>query len=346
MGAVLRSGSGLPMNRIAGLQEAMGVPFPPSTQWDLLWRAAKLLAVVFREIVRLAAQGTLFYNDDTPMKILSFLADLKKRRERGEKPERTGVFTSGIVSELSDGHRVVLSYTGLHHAGENLAKVLAVRSAELAPPMLMCDALNRILAEPLRTIVGNCLVHARRLFVRVNESFPEEVRYVVEELALVYENEARAKAEGMSPEARLTFHQEASRPVMDRLKGWLDRQIEEKKTEPNSGLGRAIEYCRKRWERLTLFLRVAGAPLDSNLVERMLKKAILHRKNSLFYKTENGAKVGDLYMALIATAKLAGADPFDYLTELLRHPSEIAASPADWLPWNYRETLRRLTDTS
>jgi hypothetical protein len=162
----------------------------------------------------------------------------------------------------------------------------------------------------------------------------------------VYENEARAQAAGMSPEDRLQLHQEASRPVMDRLKGWMDGQIEEKQTEPNSRLGKAIRYCRKRWNRLTLFLRVAGAPLDSNLVKRMLKKAILHRKNSHFYKTENGARVGDLYMALIATAKLAQVDPLDYLTEQLRHPLEIAASPSDWLPWNYRETLRRLTDTS
>jgi hypothetical protein len=108
------------------------------------------------------------------------------------------------------------------------------------------------------------------------------------------------------------------------------------------GIDGLARLCR---ERLAVE-PMSGAPLDSNLVERMLKKAILHRKNSRFYKTENGAKVGDLYMALIATAKVAGADPFDFLTELLRHFREIAAAPADWLPWNYRETLRHLADTS
>jgi hypothetical protein len=71
----------------------------------------------------------------------------------------------------------------------------------------------------------------------------------------------------------------------------------------------------------------------------MLKKAILHRKNSLFYKTENGARVGDLYMSLIATAKLAKADPFDYLTQLQRHAEQVAAKPSEWMPWNYREAL-------
>ena len=112
--------------------------------------------------------------------------------------------------------------------------------------------------------------------------------------------------------------------------------------EPNSGLGQAISYLLKHWEKLTLFLRVAGAPIDNNLVERALKKAILHRKNSLFYKTRNGARMGDLFMSLIHTCELNGVNPFDYLTELQRHAEELKRSPSEWMPWNYRETLARL----
>ena len=69
-------------------------------------------------------------------------------------------------------------------------------------------------------------------------------------------------------------------------------QFAEKKVEPNSGLGEAISYCLNRWERLALFLHQAGAPLDSNIVERALKNCILHRQNSLLYETENGAENG------------------------------------------------------
>ena len=93
------------------------------------------------------------------------------------------------------------------------------------------------------------------------------------------------------------------------------------------------------WARLTLFLETAGAPLDNNLAERSLKKAILHRKNSLFYKTRNGAQMGDLYMSLIHTCELNGANPFDYLTELQRHAAQVKRAPAEWMPWNYRERL-------
>ena len=337
--AVLRYGSGLPFNRIAKLEESFGLPFPASTQWDLVEEAATKLDPVYRAIVELAAQGPLVHNDDTPMKILDHLWERHQRRERGEPPrKRNGTFTTGLVS-IGKEHTIALYFTGHRHAGENLAEVLKQRASGLRPPLQMCDGLERNLPGELETIVGNCMTHARRAFVDVAESFPAEVRHVLEELKLVYKTDAKARTERLSPEDRLALHRRESQPVMNRLEAWLRTQVAEKRVEPNSGLGQAIEYARKRWGRLTLFLREPGAPLDNNVCERMLKRAILHRKNSLFYKTENGARVGDLYMSLIATANLARANPFDYLTQLQRHAKEVAAHPAAWLPWNYRETL-------
>jgi len=197
------------------------------------------------------------------------------------------------------------------------------------------------LPKPLETIVGNCLAHARRYFVDVVPNFPEQCRYVLESLGKVYGYNAQAEERGLAPEERLRFHQEHSQPVMDQLHAWLRAQFDEKRVEPNSGLGTAIAYVLRRWDRLTLFLRQAGAPLDSNIVERALKKVILHRKNSLFYKTENGAEVGDLFMSLIHTCELNGANPFDYLTELQKHAAELEKNPAAWMPWNYGEALGR-----
>ena len=117
---------------------------------------------------------------------------------------------------------------------------------------------------------------------------------------------------------------------MDKLHEWLQRQLDEKWVEPNSALGEAMNYLLVRWERLTLFLRKAGAPLDSNICERALKKAILHRKNAMFYKTRNGARVGDMYMSLIYTCELNGANAFDYLNQLQRHASDVAEHPDRW----------------
>ena len=173
-------------------------------------------------------------------------------------------------------------------------------------------------------------------------NFPTECRYVLQMLGQVYGHDAEARASKLTSDERLRLHQERSGPVMDELHKWLGAQLAERRTEPNSGLGKAITYLLRHWRPLTAFLRVPGSPLDNNVVERSLKRVVLHRKNALFYRTLNGAQVGDLFMSLIHTCQLCGANSFDYLTELQRHARELAECPAQWMPWNYRETLARL----
>jgi hypothetical protein len=258
--------------------------------------------------------------------------------ETAGDPQRRGIFTSGIVSTCA-GRRIALFFTGRKHAGENLRDVLAQRAQQRGPPIQMCDPLALNMPADLNTISSNCLAHGRRKFADVAEYFYHECRHVLEALKVVYENDAIARRDQLSPETRLQFHQAHSRPVLDELHTWLKQQIEDHLVEPNSGLGEAINYMLKRWDKFTLFLRRAGAPLDNNVCERALKKVILHRKNAMFYKTENGAHVADVYRSLIYTCELCGANPFDYLTELQRHAAEVAADPACWLPWNYRDTL-------
>jgi len=160
---------------------------------------------------------------------------------------------------------------------------------------------------------------------------PRRVPSCVGEFAHVYQFDAQAKADGLPPAERLPLPPDHSQPVMDELKTWLQHQIEAKRVEPNSGLGQAIGYLLGHWEPLTLFLRQAGAPLDNTVCERALKMAILHRKNSLSYKTERGAHVGDLFMSLIHTCRLNRVNPFDYLMALVGHAKEVRAHPERWL---------------
>ena len=346
---LLKYGSGVPWDRLERLEASLGIPLPASTQCEIVAEVAEVIRPAFEELIRQAAQGEVFYNDDTSMKILALARASPPRAEEeasSSSKERTGLFTSGIVSTTRQGRRTALFFTGRNHAGENLAEVLAERAQGLPPPIQMSDASSRNvpkLEEKLEILWGNCNAHARRRFVQVTPNFPQECRFVLESLREVYRYDAEAEARGLTPEERLRFHQEHSEPVMDALHAWFLAQFAEKKVEPNSGLGEAISYCLKRWDRLTLFLRQAGAPLDSNIVERALKKCILHRKNSLFYKTTNGAEVGDLFMSLIHTCELNGTNPFDYLTELQKHTEELAKNPAGWMPWNYRQTLPQAT---
>jgi transposase len=335
--ALLKYGSGFPFYRLEGLQQSLGIPLPKSTQWDIVEQTADRIHPVFSELVRQGAQGDVIYNDDTTMKVL----ELMKNDDKNES-SRTGMFTTGILSTSNDW-KIGLFFTGRKHSGENMLDLLQQRESDRGPPIQMCDALSRNMPKELQTIMANCLSHGRRYFVDVVWNFPEQCRYVIETLAEVYKNDEIAKEQNMSPEQRLRFHQAKSGPWMEQLKLWLNDQLDEKKVEPNSGLGKAVSYMLNHWEPLTLFLRVPNAPLDNNLCEQVLKRAVLNRKNSLFYKTEHGAYIGDLFMSLIYTCNLNDVNPFDYLTALQRNSTEVFKNPQNWMPWSYKSMIPSAT---
>jgi transposase len=341
--AVLRYGHGLPNFRLEGLQASLYIPLPDATQWDIVSKAAPSPRAVFEELIRQAAQAPLLHSDDTPMKVLSLMRERERAEAGGVKPAAKAINTSGIVAVLPDNangqRKVVLFFTGHAHAGKNMERVLAHRAQELAPAMQMCDALAANVAGEFKTVLANCLTHGRRQIADVAEQFPEAARHVIEALAEVYKHDATCRTDGLSAEQRLSFHQQHSQPVMDNLARWMSEQFDKRLVEPNSGLGKALRYLIRHWDELTLFLREAGAPLDNNLCEQILKRAILHRKGSLFYKTVRGAQVGDIYMSLIHTCTLCDVNPFDYLNALQQRAPEVIDAPARWLPWNFREQL-------
>lgn len=330
---IMRFGGGLPHYRMEKMQKDLGVPLPAATQWELMEQSARDLAPVHQQLIRVAAQAQLLHNDDTTMRIQS----LKKERAQAGS-ERTGIFTTSIISQVED-HHLALYFTGGNHAGENLSELLKHRAAGLNKPIHMGDGLSRNIPQEFDALLANCLPHGRRTFVDVKESFPDQCQKVLEDLAGVFKNDAQAKEQGLSALDRLRLHQEKSAPIMDGLKQWMQEQLDQKQVEPNSGLGEAIGDRLNPWEPLTLFLREPGAPLTNNICERALKMAILHRKNSLGYKTQNGARIGDLFMSLIHTCRLAGANPFDYLTAVITHAERARAAPGQWMPWSYNETL-------
>ena len=253
---LLKYGTGCPFNRSEGLQGSLGIPLPASTQWELVHAAFQLIEPACTELIRQAAQGEVLYNDDTTVRILELMG---KRGQQaalaeafGEAPDkktlqRRGLFTSGIVS-THEGRQIALFFSGRKHAGENLSKVLTERAEALDPPIQMCDALSRNLPAELKTIVANCLAHGRRQFVDVTDRFPDQCRYVLESLKVVYRNDAIVRKKRLSSEARLEFHQAESGPVMEDLQTWLTRQLEDHLVEPNSSLGQAISYMLRHWK--------------------------------------------------------------------------------------------------
>jgi len=341
MMALLRYGAGMPLHRLDRLQRNLGTPVPASTQWQVVRDHVSVMVPVYEALVREAAQGKILHNDDTSIRILSLMG---KRRaalvavHALADADRTGLFTTAIVA-ITDVGPVALFFSGRKHAGENLAALLKERDRTLEPPIHMADGLDRNAPIDHPVVASNCLAHGRRHLVDEAENFPVECRHVLDALGVVFKVDQTCSENDLSPPQRLEWHQRQSGPVMSELQTWLQAQLDEKRVEPNSGLGNAFRYLLKRWDKLTLFLRVPGAPIENNICERILKMAIRQRNNSLFYRSERGAQVGDIYMALIYTAELHGENPFEYLVALLEHERDVAAAPSDWLPWTFRATL-------
>jgi hypothetical protein len=136
----------------------------------------------------------------------------------------------------------------------------------------VATALSRNVSKIVQTLVANCNAHGRRNFVKVTANFPEPCRLMLETFREIYRYDAVTRKQGMSAEQRLAFHQEHSKPVMEKLHIWLRAQFDERLVEPSSGLGQAISYLLNHWPKLTLFLEKPGVPLDNNIVERGAEK--------------------------------------------------------------------------
>jgi transposase len=336
--AVLRFMLGMPHYRLEQAQRFVGIPLPRSIQWERCEVVADAVFPVFLLMVRLAAEAGLLHADDTKVRILSCIKENKSKKAG----ERTGTFTTGVVAGPivgAEGPRVALYFSGRQHSGENLAKLLAMRPEELGPPIRVGDAGSSNLVGKLKVVDAGCWAHVRTHFVEIQDQFPNECKHVLDEIRAIYRVDREAR--GKSPDERLNLHQQKSEPVIDRLVAWMRDRLEQRLTEPNSSLGYAFKYVLGHLTVLTTFLRVAGVAIDNNPAERGLRRAALVRRNSLFYRNEVGAWVGDVLASIGQTCTLHQVNPIDYLAEVVSHAAEVRKDPAAWLPWTYPKSRAR-----
>jgi len=333
---------GLPWYRLEAFQSLVGMPVSDATQWDQVERLVGDVYPVYNVLYREAAQSEVFFQDDTTVRVLALLEENQSRRtqaQAGQSKERLGMHTTVLVCVQGE-RQIVLYLSGRAHAGENLTALLTERDPGREKPLVMSDALScNTLADENQVIRCNCLEHACRQCKDIAEHFPQPCQRVIDDLSAVFAHEAQVRAQGLSGQARLAYHQRHSEPILRALKRWLEQQQADRWVEPNSSLGKAYQYLLKRWEALTRFLTVADAPLENNTAERLLKLMIRQRNNSLFFASAYSARAGDVLTSLIATATEAGINVLDYLVALQDNATAVLARPEQWLPWNYTEAL-------
>jgi len=286
---------------------------------------------VYEHLKHCAADSQLAYHDDTTARILSMI-----KENQQDNPKRKAMYTTAMVFE--GRYPICLFVTGRQHAGENLDDIIDYRDEALDPIMQMSDGLAANKLKNNDSIWINCIIHGRRNFIDIESVFPEECHYAIDVIGKIYHHEAQIKKQGLNAQKRLEFHQMQSRPIMDEFKAEMQKQLDEHWVEENSRLGGAYNYMLKRWDKLTRFLHIVGAPLDNNTAERAIKSLIRYRNNSLFFKNEHGAYIADVIISLVETCRMNEQNPEDYLMMLMKNKSSVFAHPEQWLPWNYKNT--------
>jgi hypothetical protein len=348
--SVMHYFAGAPFKRLEALHQGWGVPMADANQWRIVDECDDLLAPLYKALEKHAIQkATTLRYDDTGSMIIDTRRQIQKEIQALEllgestKQVRTGINATAVYIETEQG-KVVLFFTGRHHAGEIVDRILEHRKDRTDKLVSLTDAASKNFShdhtDELEEAV--CHAHCYLKFRAVKDQFPAEYAVAGEVYEGVFNNEDQAKALGLDPGERMLFHREHSKPQMLRLWQMCKEKADHNLVEPNSPLWEPVSFVINQWPRLTKFYEVPGVPLDSNLVEQALIIPVRYLAGSFAYKTQNGADVGDRHMSLIATANANGIEPVAYLTECLRNHEDLAQRPHHYLPWVYRDLLEEL----
>jgi hypothetical protein len=340
---------GAPFKRIESLHEGWGVPMPDANQWQVVSAGDDLLLPLYKALEQHAIQkATNFRIDDTGSMVIAIQkqidAELAALESLGKstKDVRTGINATGLYWETPNGP-VILFYTGRHHTGEIVDRVLRHRLLS-SPKLVKCTdgaSKNFDHEHADQLVESTCNAHAFLKFRAIKDKHPLEYAEAGRVYQQVFDHDDEAKALGLSPVDRMLYHRKHSKPLLEQLKKICQEKITSKRVEPSSRLWEPLTFIINQWDRLTRFCDVPGVPLDTNLVEQALIMPVRYLAGSFNYQTEDGAVVGDHAMSLIATARANDVEPVAWLAECLRCHVDLAHRPEHYLPWVYRERLER-----
>ena len=284
--AVLRYGNGMPHFRLEGLQASLYVPLPDATQWDIVSKAVPAPRAAFEELIRQAAQAPLLHSDDTPMKVLSLMKERARAEAGGVKPAAKAINTSGIVAVLQDNdneqRKVVLFFTGHAHAGKNMA----ARPGAPGRGTAAADAdVRRAGGQHRRRVHHRSCATAWPMdgarCVDVAEQFPEAARHVdpgpgqgLRARRAVPRASLFARAAPVVPSAAQPAGHGSSHTWITRADSTATQ------VEPNSGLGKALNYLTQHWSELTSSCARPARRWTTISVNRPSSARYLHRKGS------------------------------------------------------------------
>jgi hypothetical protein len=340
---ILQKVTGTPWHRLADLQKLHGIAVAASTMWTQVqnvWN--EVASYIYTALMDEASKSKMLCIDDTGAKILEVIAENQNLPEKQRKAcHTTTICATRICANTKARSKILLYITAQKYSGQNVAPLLEARFKQIPDSKVvivsdMLAANTPHISSDLQknVIMSGCLVHARRKFFELLDFWPNECRYFIEEIAHIYNNEDRCIY--MNDKDRLKYHQENSWVHMNNIYNKIESLFASKQVEPNSDLGKAMNYWLNHKKKLTTFLRLKGVVLDNNLSERALKRIIIQRKNSLFFYSRDSAEILSGMASIVATCKENNINAFAYLNWIQENWKLAQETPEHFLPWSYQ----------
>jgi hypothetical protein len=357
--AVMRSEGGLPFHRSSHLFSMLGINLSKSVIFQACEDVANVFELVMPAMNQEVANAPILHADDTTVKILEVS---RKEKDPNYKPgtskdpnKRLSSRTSIIIgTDLENKIIGCIFIPSEKHCGENLEDILKLRTVKESP-VVMADMSTcsdspefkkNKTPENLKYIRAGCNDHSLRKIKEAAKNYPTELNPLIELYQQVYVFDERFSRYGHK--FRFEMHKKFSLPIMkeiyDLAQALLDGPDPKKKVEPNSSAGQALKYFIKYYSELIIFTDKPGAPLSNAAAERALKKTILIRKNSYFFKTLHGAKVTGLLNTATHSCHMIGCNPYEYFLDLLNNIEQIKKDPAMWTPLRYHQRRQEIED--
>lgn len=302
----------LPLYRQAQIYARQGIVLDRSTLADWVGRAAFELAPVHTRLLEQLRSSTKLFADETVVPVLD------PGRGRTKKDQLWAYARDDRPWAGSDLPAVAYVYApDRKHVrpGHHLVGFTGILQVD------GCGAYGELAAAGAVELAF-CWAHVRRKFYNIQAGSPAPIASeALARIAGLYAIEADIR--GAPAEQRRRVRQARSKPILDALKPWLERQLT--LVSGKSTLAGAIRYALPRWEGLSRFLDDGRIELDSNVVERAIRPITLGRKNHLFAGSDGGGQHWAVLASLIATCKMNDVDPNAYLSDVLarivaRHP--------------------------
>jgi len=361
---------GIPNMRQENICEIEGGSLPRSTQHDLLEEGRERLRPLLDHIYQASADAKSRCLDDRAFMILrekiAIEEEIANAAAVGKSKDsvRHGIHSTVVVSETVNEHRLVLVETSRSHQGNvefelNQARTIQEpiivtsdlsKSAKKVAPMpskneqgytpVAKKSKSEDSERSIENLRGGCWAHVLLHLTEATDAIPEKQQVLIEWIRKIFKHDASTHE--MTPLSRLEYHQKHTQQDVEMFFAAVEAMLQDSRAEPNSLWGKALRYITDNKGHLTLFLKVTGVHLHTNHVEATHLVQVRHENNSQHYQTIRGAQIGDAFQSLALTARENGVNPLHWITTCLEHCAKIALNPADWMPWNYQETLVKL----